>query len=265
MTQFRLSAPGWAVLLFTYLLVPATGQAADPPKSPRGWFDPLRYRDLAVHGAADLRHIEAVEMFTAVVNGSDMGPGDGWFHAGQGRYSWKWLADRCDADHDGVITLREFPGSTDDFLRLDRDHNGVLTADDFDWSERSPYMRKVMMAQSWFRLIDRNSNGRVSRDEWEAFFNKMAKDREYITPDDLRDALFPAEPYQKPGKGPDGPPPLLLLSGLLQGELGSPFPGPSLGQRAPGFTLQREDGKGTIALAEFLGKKPIVLVFGSFT
>jgi hypothetical protein len=265
MTQLRLPALGWTILIGIFLLLPTVARAADQAKPPRGWLDPLCYRDLAVHGAADLRHVEAVEMFTAIVNGSQMGPGEGWFHACQGRYSWKWLAQRCDADHDGIISLREFTGSTDDFLRLDRDHNGVLTADDFDWSERSPYVQKAQMAQFWFRMIDRNSNGRVSRDEWEAFFNKMAKDREYITPDDLRDALFPAEPYQKPGKSPGGPPPLLLLSGLLQGELGSLFPGPSVGQQAPAFALQREDGKGTIALGEFLGKKPIVLVFGSFT
>jgi hypothetical protein len=242
-----------------------SSRAAEPARPARGWLDPLRYRDLAVRDSAKLQPVEAVEMVTAILTGSDMGPGEGWFHPGQGRYSWKWLADHYDADHDGVITLKEFGGSTDDFLRLDRDHNGVLTADDFDWSEKSPYMRKVMMTQSWFRMIDRNSNGRVSRDEWESFFNKMAKDRDYITPDDLRDALFPAQPYQKPGKDPGGPPPLLLLSGLLQGELGSLFPGPSLNQEAPAFTLQREDGKGTIALADFLGKKPIVLVFGSFT
>jgi hypothetical protein len=242
--------------------------AADSPKPappPRGWLDPLRYRDLAARGLDSVRHVEAVEMFTAIAGGSQMGPGEGWFHPSQSRYSWKWLADRWDADHDGVITLREFPGSTDDFLRLDRDHNGVLTADDFDWSERSPYMRRVAVVEHIFRTVDRNSNGRVSREEWQRFFDKMAKDRDAITPDDLRDALFPATPYQKPGSGPDGPPPLLLMMGLFQGELGSPFSGPSLGQRAPDFTLRREDGKGEIALSQFLGKKPIVLVFGSFT
>jgi hypothetical protein len=267
MCRALFSVPAWIVLAVACLVPVAAGpaRAAGPPQPARGWLDPLRYRNLAAREVADLRHVEAVEMITAVLNGSDMGPGEGWFHPGQGRYGWKWLADRYDANQDGVIALREFGGSTDDFLRLDRDHNGVLTADDFDWSEKSPYMRKIMMAQSWFRMIDRNSNGRVSRDEWEAFFNKMAKEREYITPDDLRDALFPAQPYQKPGQAPDEPPALLLLTGLFEGELGSLFPGPSLGQEAPGFTLPREDGKGTIALAELLGKKPIVLVFGSFT
>ncbi len=37
------------------------------------------------------------------------------------------------------------------------------------------------------------------------------------------------------------------------------------GDDAPEFDLPREDGKGNVALSQFRGKKPVVLVFGSYT
>lgn len=40
---------------------------------------------------------------------------------------------------------------------------------------------------------------------------------------------------------------------------------PPLGAEAPNFTLQTQDGSRTVELASFRGKKPVVLVFGSYT
>src|SRR6267154_2800538 len=54
--------------------------------------------------SARFEEIEAVQMVTGVFAGSEMGPGEGWFHAGQSRYGWDWLARRYDEDGDGVIT-----------------------------------------------------------------------------------------------------------------------------------------------------------------
>ena len=42
-------------------------------------------------------------------------------------------------------------------------------------------------------------------------------------------------------------------------------PGPRLGMTAPDFTLRTLDGKEEITLSQFRGKKPVVLIFGSFT
>ena len=36
-------------------------------------------------------------------------------------------------------------------------------------------------------------------------------------------------------------------------------------QTLPAFTLTTHDGKETVALSEFRGRNPVVLVFGSFT
>lgn len=40
---------------------------------------------------------------------------------------------------------------------------------------------------------------------------------------------------------------------------------PKVGQRAPEFSLLTGDGKRTIRLADYRGKKPVVLLFGSLT
>jgi hypothetical protein len=261
----RHHAVGWLAVAAVGLLAGGVPGRADPPKA-RGWLDPLRYRDAAAQATADVRHAEPVEMLAAIWQGSMMGTGEGWFHPGEGRYGWRWLADRCDANHDGKITRAEFKGPADLFDRLDRDHDGVLTAEDFDWSERSPFLRQADQAERWFRMIDRDSNGRLTRAEWDAFFDKMAKGREAITPEELREALFPPQPAMTAGKPPPGmPSPLLLTLGLFRGEVGSPFPGPRVGQKAPDFTLRTQDGKGEINLTDYRGDRPAVLIFGSFT
>jgi hypothetical protein len=252
-------------------LLPSPCRAAEAkPETHYSWFDPYTYVHYAFQagrGAVrNVQQIEAVEMLSAIASGSQMGPGDGWFHPGQSRYDWKWLAARYDANGDGVITRKEFTGPAELFDRLDRNRDGVITPEDFDWSDRSLYLRQLGMAEGLFRRIDRDSNGRISRDELDAFFKKMAKGKDHLTPEDLREALFPpAPPPPKPGAGGGGPSPMLLVRGLLQGEIGSMHEGPALNAKAPEFSLKTEDGKQTIALSQFRDKKPVVLIFGSFT
>jgi hypothetical protein len=245
------------------LALPAAAAGREP--APSAWSGLLNLRLLGksvAHGFSGLRHLEIVEMVSALADGS-LGPGEGWFHAGQSRYGWSWLAARFDANKDGKIDRKEFRGPADLFDRLDRDHDGVLTRADFDWSEGSSWWREHRQAISWFYLLDGNSNGRVSRAEWEAFFEKASRGKGYLTPDDLREALQPPRP-SKPSKQ-QGPPPEIMVKGLLTGELGSIYEGPHLGDQAPDFTLKTPDGKGTVRLSQYRGKRPVVLIFGSFT
>jgi hypothetical protein len=158
------------------------------------------------------------------------------------------------------------------FDRLDANRDGVLTAADFDWSPSSPQARQASMAAAWFYNIDRDSNGRISKQEWDDFFERIAKGKGYVSRDDLRDA-FPTTPPARPQQpktppksaGTDEPSPLTFVFGLLSGEIGSYHEGPAINDLAPDFTLKTQDGKQQISLAQFRGKKPVVLVFGSFT
>lgn len=235
-------------------------------KSERGFSNPYFYWDLGKRSLARVQQPEIVEMLLAIAGGSGMGPGQGWFHPGQSRYDWDWLAARFDKDHDGTITREEFQGPDDLFNRLDRNGDGALTKDDFDWSERSSHLRQAGMAGQVFRMIDSNSNGRISKEEWEAFFTRAAKGKAYLSRDDLLEALRPPAP--KPAKDKsdeDGPSPIILIQGLINGAHGSFHEGPKTGQKAPDFTLKTQDDKRQIRLSEFRGKKPVVLIFGSFT
>jgi hypothetical protein len=202
-------------------------------------------------------------MLTAILMGKPPIAGFGWFHPSQSAYSWKWLADRFDTNHDGVISLKEFQGPPELFDRLDRNHDGRLTREDFDWSEQSPLIRQANLAGQLFRRGDRNSNGQISAEEWQALFQQAAKGKEALTPEDVQNLLFPPPPKERPQMVM--PSRLTLLAGLFSGEIGSPSEGPRVGQVAPNFRLKTHDGVREIDLAQFRGNKPVVLIFGSFT
>jgi hypothetical protein len=281
MMMWSMKSPraAWAVLLATLVAGPAASpcRAADPPA--RG---PEKTKP----------HVpEALEMLGAILaGGADMGPGSGWFHPAQIRYDWAWLAPR-DKDGNKAITAEELGGPADLFRRLDRDRDGAITPDDLDWSPRSTYLRQQSMARMRFFQIDRNSNGRISREEWDAFFERAAKGKKALTPEDLADAFYAPPPRPPQGGGPSesekDPTPLpllplalyrwmfdaeegeptrwMLLKGLYSGEIGSLHEGPKVGEIAPDFTLATHDGTRKVTLSEYRGLKPVALVFGSFT
>jgi hypothetical protein len=245
--------------LLAGLTLAGAAQAGPREKPPADWADyvPPTFRWIG--------RLEFVEMLSAIVKGDPPDAGFGWFHPSRSRYGWDWLAARCDANHDGAISREEFRGPAEFFERLDRDHDGRLTPADFDWSDESSFMRQWEQAYGIFRRTDANSDGRLSAAEWEALFKKAARGKDYLTPDDLRDVLFPPPPPRTKGPPPGMPTKAILLHGLLGGEIGCASEGPSVGRMAPDFNLETHDGTRRISLSEFRGKKPVVLIFGNFT
>lgn len=213
---------------------------------------------------ASAQQTEFMQMLLVILKkGAMMDGDDGWFKPGQSRYNWKWLAAQLDANKDGKITRKEFGGPADLFDRLDRDRNGTLTEADFDWSESSPYWRQFSQANQWVRQV--GDNGKLTRDQWLKLFDKYSQKKDYLNADDVRAMLNPPRPPGAGGGPPKLPSKTILLKGLATGELGSASEGPKLGQRAPDFTLVTHDGRRTITLSKFKNRKPVVLVFGSFT
>lgn len=216
--------------------------------------------------------VEALEMIAGIFDGSGM-TGKGWFHPGEMKYGWAWLAGRFDEDGDGAVIADEFPGSAKDFARLDRDRDGKIEAEDFDWSDSSPYLRQGQYFNYHFRRIDLDKNGLVSREEWDAFFARIGEGKEDLTPDDFRQALTmppPPPPSSRPDSPtnaslPGAPSKKTLLVGMLRSEVGSVFEGPRVGRMAPDFTLPTRDGSRRVSLGKFRGKSPVVLVFGNVT
>jgi Ca2+-binding EF-hand superfamily protein len=281
--SLRDSRPRWRrlrpilsiALVGTVLFLSAAPSQAAPPSSsglgqvvrlPFRWYEKgQRQFD---KGVARLAQIEFVQMLAAIHAGSSMGPGDGWFHPGQSRYSWQWLAQHFDRNKDGKISRQEFPGSAKLFARLDRDGDGYLTADDLDWSNQSLFLQHQARANMLFQLMNTKRNGRITAEDWQALFQKLAKGKDYLTVEDLR-AIVPAPTPPQPTR--PMPPQMrkmmvaTLTNGLIAGELGSILEGPRIGDQAPDFTLKTQDGQQTITLSQFRGQKPVVLVFGSFT
>ncbi|MFO0937183.1 MAG: hypothetical protein U0798_11790 [Gemmataceae bacterium] len=215
---------------------------------------------------------ESVKMLLAVLNGSKMGPGDGWFGPSQSRYSWEWLVKQQGDEAVKGITAAQFRGPKDIFALLDRNHDGILKAEDFDWSDRSPYIRQLRQAQQWLAQADTDGNRRLSKAEWDAIFQKASQGKGYLTAENVLAILNPMPPTPAPSpsststpKSSEQPTKEVLLKGLLNGELGSPCEGPRLGDSAPDFTLASPDGRNHVTLSKLIGPKPVVLIFGSFT
>ncbi len=258
------------VLLGVVLLGPQRLVGSEPPPNRPQQPDLGRLAQAVRQVLEDFNRSEFGEMLAAVAKGSEMGPGDGWFKKGsQSRYGWQWLAARFDPEGTGRITRDRFRGPAELFARLDRDGDGVLTPADLDWSPAAMKARENPAASYLFYLLDADSNGRVTKAEWDAFFAKLSRGKGYVSVEDLRMALRPPAPPRPAAGSPPpkqmGPSRDVLLAGLLSGELGSICEGPRVGTRAPDFDLATQDGKRRVRLSDYRGHKPVVLIFGNFT
>lgn len=207
---------------------------------------------------------EAARMLSAILKGSQLGPGEGWFGPAETRYTFAWLARLHGeaAAKDGV-KKDAFQGPPDLFAKLDRNKDGVIKGEDLDWSDASPYMQMTGTINRVFRRIDQKGSGGLTKEEWQAFFDRAAQGKDRLTPDDFRDTLMAGYSASFfPGDAPSLP---ILIRGLFTGEVGSFNEGPKVDQPAPNFVLKRADGKGTTELSKVIGEKPVVLCLGNFT
>ena len=216
------------------------GRAADPAPRPPEWL--VKVADI---------------MF-----GDPMRGGSSPLAVSKGRHDWPWLARRHGLPPAATLPRDRFRGPADLFDRLDRDGDGALVAADFDWSERSPFLQQQALANALFGRLDADRDQAVSAGEWAALFARAAGDKGTLTPDELRKALFAAPAARRSTTPPTR---MGRLFGLMTGELGSVHEGPNPGGDAPDFALRTPDGKQTVKLSDYRGRKPVVLIFGSFT
>ena len=204
------------------------------------------------------------DMAVSILKGEAMDTRKGWWRPARQRYGWEWLRSRFDSNADGRIQRSELPEAERYFDRVDDNLDGVISAADFDGQRDG---QSEGRARSFFRTLDSDSNGRVSRGELSKFFDRA--DREqlgFLTPEDLEVALSEPDPSRAKERGKnEDPSRWQMLSRLLSGQLGSLRGGPALGELAPDFTLKTRDGKTSITLSSSRRKKPVVLIFGSFT
>ena len=223
------------------------------------------------------------EMAVAILKNDFMRPGSGWWKPSSKRFDWNWLSERFDANNDGNVGREEFPVDVTRadqlFERLDRDNDGKLMPADFDYTDPNPatmFMNigamKDRMSNQLFGRLDTDSNGRVTRDELDEFFRYGDKEElEFLSPEDFRFAIDDP-PLKEHEDKPDanlasaGPStPAAAFKMFLRGDLGWLTSGPQVGDAAPDFTLPTHDGTANVTLSDSFGKRPVVLVFGSFT
>ena len=258
-------------LAFAFVLGVGASTRAQGPKPPG---EAAKQKQAVVRALDDSfpDRPEWVDMLADILQGSQLGPADGWFRraVAQTRFGWKATRDRLDKDGDGKIGRKEFAGSDADFARLDRDGDNALTEPDFDFSPHALTPSPGMML---FYRLDRDGNGKVSPEELDGFFQAADGGRQgFLSLDDLQAAFrMPTRPTPPPDarkeakEADEGPSTETLVRGLFRQEIGSLQAGPALGDSAPDFTLKTVDGREEITLSKLVGPKPVVLVFGNFT
>jgi len=207
---------------------------------------------------------------------------DGW---------WAHLAATYDGDRDGRIARGEYTRGDDAFARLDRDGDGTLTRSDFDRDlvlppdlvlpillvrlAGGPEARSVGTAAACdaLALLDTGGDGRINREEFECGGPPpMAGVDGFGTllagMDEDGDGLVSLPEIERyvARRDVDGDGVLLVRERALPGP--APCEGfiePAEREPAPDFVgAAVEDGR-PVALSSLTGKRPLALVFGSFT
>lgn len=206
---------------------------------------------------------EGARMLQAILQGSRMGAGEGWFGPAESRYTYSWLADRHGGDAGGGIAKDQFVGQAELFHVLDRNRDGIIQLSDLDWSDTNPYVQLSYALNRIFRRLDSQGTGGLTRADWNKLFDDATGGQETMSSRDFAAALLRGEGGGfAPG---DAPTKASLLKGLFAGEIGSMVEGPHVGDRAPVFQLRSPRGDERISIETLIGEKPLVLVFGNFT
>lgn len=214
---------------------------------------------------------------------------------------WDHLKKRYDKDGDGTITTKEYPRGEKGFKNLDRNGDGTITAADFERRGRRPGGRRTggrerasgaeaarQLGDMYGSFINTDGKPGLTNAEWKKVIAKFEPGDDGVIPKDNLAKLL-----GKAGEGRmasfaagrmvrlfdvdrDGQITVKELDELFtkmdadgdgtveQGsEITMP---PGVGEVAPDFDLPfMDDDKKTLKLSSHRGKRPVCLIFGSYT
>lgn len=217
------------------------------------------------------------EMAVTILKGEAIGSGKGWFTGSERRHDWDWLSQTfAEAAADKQIRRNEISIlSKADFDRIDTDQDGKITAADFRFT-KNPLLEDDSPVGSIFSRLDQDSNGRLTKQEFDSWFDRSAGGADFLSVEDLRHALgVRPKRTRKSVASSANDPRWKMLDLLVGGEMGSLTEGPDLDEQAPEIDLPlvsvNENGNGLeltdriVKLSDSRDQKPVVLIFGSFT
>lgn len=209
---------------------------------------------------------------------------------GRGGDRWPFFAERYDKDKDGAISAQEYGRGAETFRRLDANNDGQLTQADFAGDSqgrrrggqgRGARNGNLQRGRLLARGLDRDRSGDISKAEWTKLLKLLPDEGEFAEKRlheygiSRRTSGRLMTLFDLSGDGKVTRKEVELLHGnfdanqdgvLSKAELSSAARTASKGQRAPDFDLPTlTDTKKTVKLSSFAGKKPVALIFGSYT
>ncbi len=206
---------------------------------------------------------------------------------------WAYLGTTYDHNRDGRIDRTEYTRAGEGFAHLDRDGDGCVTRSDFDHdvaippdlgipmllvrSLGDPRAESIELVRAFLNLmhLDATGDGRISRaefmrsgggsplgtDSFDTLLAGMDADHdELLSAPEILQWLVGRDTDQ------DG---RLVLRERDRGRVGPPpregYLEPELRDAAPDFTAISFETGAPVALSSLLGKRPVALIFGSFT
>jgi Ca2+-binding EF-hand superfamily protein len=170
------------------------------------------------------------------------------------------MLKRFDANGDGVLDRSELPEMMKQrFAQMDANNDGKLDRDELAKSAQrfgAQPPADGASGDTLFRLLDADGDGKLSKEE----LQNAAKALERF--DRNKDGMLDREELLTPKKKSPGRPGEIITPAAKGERIADKL---KVGAEAPPFTLPLVNGKGEVALAAFKDKKPVVLIFASYT
>ncbi|MCI0684714.1 MAG: EF-hand domain-containing protein [Gemmataceae bacterium] len=173
------------------------------------------------------------------------------------------MLKQFDKNNDGVLEANELPDRMRErFAQMDANGDGKLNRAELEKlaGRFGQPGAAATPGDALFRLLDANGDGKLSKDERNNAAKALEKALERL--DRNKDGMIDRDELSPPPKKKGGRPGEVITPAAKGERIADKL---KVGDPAPDFTLPLVNGKGEVKLSSFQGKKPVVLIFASYT